>query len=150
MKVILLTDVPGTGKKNQILNVSDGFARNYLFPRKWAMEASDNAVKEVERRNEVERQKEQERRQAAEKVAESLKDKVIVIQAKSGDKGRLYGSVTGQEIADALENQHGVSVDKRKIDLKDPIRSLGEITVGVWLYSGLTVPMLVRIEATKQ
>lgn len=150
MKVILLTDVPGTGKKNQILNVSDGFARNYLFPRKWAMEASDNAVKEVERRNEVERQKEQERRQAAEKVAESLKDKVIVIQAKSGDKGRLYGSVTGQEIADALENQHGVSVDKRKIDLKDPIRSLGEITVGVWLYSGLTVPMLVRIEAAKQ
>ena len=96
MKVILLTDVPGTGKKNQILNVSDGFARNYLFPRKWAMEATGSAVKEVERRNEVERQKELERRQEAEKVAESLKNKVITIQAKTGDKGRLYGSVTGQ------------------------------------------------------
>lgn len=150
MKIILLADVPGTGKKNQILNVSDGFARNYLFPRKLAMEASPGAVKEVERRNEVERQKEKERREAAEKVAESLKDKIIVIQAKSGEKGRLYGSVTGQEIADALEKQHGVSVDKRKIDLKDPIRSLGEFTVGVWLYSGLTVPMLVRIEAANQ
>lgn len=150
MKVILLTDVPGTGKKNQILNVSDGFARNYLFPRKWAMEATGSAVKEVERRNEVERQKEQERRQEAEKVAESLKNKVITIQAKTGDKGRLYGSVTGQEIAEALEKQHGINVDKRKIDLKEPIRTLGETTIGVWLYAGLTVPMTVRIEPAQQ
>lgn len=150
MKVILLQDVPGTGKKNQIVNVSDGYARNFLFPRKVAMEATKGAVSEVERRNEAERQREAERRAEAEKVAASLKGKVITIRSKAGDKGRLYGSVTTQEIADALESQHGVAVDKRKIDLKEPIRTLGETMVGVWLYSGLTISMKVETVAAEQ
>lgn len=104
MKVILLNDVPGTGKKNQIINVSDGYARNYLLPRKWAMEATAGAVKEVERRNEAERQKEEEQRREAQVIADSLKGKTITVSAKAGDKGRLYGSVTVQEIAGALES----------------------------------------------
>ncbi|MDD2428725.1 MAG: 50S ribosomal protein L9 [Eubacteriales bacterium] len=150
MKVILLNDVPGTGKKNQIINVSDGYARNYLLPRKWAMEATAGAVKEVERRNEAERQKEEEQRREAQVIADSLKGKTITVSAKAGDKGRLYGSVTVQEIAGALEKQHGIAVDKRKIELKEPIRSLGETQVSVWLFSGLKIEMTVDIVPLEQ
>ena len=102
MKVILLCDVKGTGKKSEILTVSDGFARNYLFPRKWATEATPNAVKEIEHKHALEEKLEAERRDEASKKAASLKDKVIQIAAKCGDKGRLYGSITTQEVADAL------------------------------------------------
>lgn len=150
MKVILLQDVPGTGKKNQIVQVSDGYARNFLFPRKAAMEATGGAVREVERRNEAERQREAERRAEAEKIAAGLKGKTITIRAKAGDKGRLYGSVTVQEVADALEAQHAVTVDKRKLDLKEPIRTLGESSVAVRLYTGISVDMKIRIVALEQ
>lgn len=146
MKVILLQNVPGTGKKGEVVNVSDGYARNYLMPRKWAVEASQAAVKEIERKNEVERKKEAERRAAAEDLAGQLKDKVIIVKAKAGEKGRLYGSVTGQEVADALEQQHKIALDKRKLELKDTIRSLGEYEVQVSVYSGIKVAMKLLIE----
>jgi len=144
MKVILLCDVKGTGKKNEVLNVSDGFARNYLFPRKWAAEATDAAVKEIERKHAVEEKMEAERRADAVKRADALKGKTIRVEAKCGEKGRLYGSITGQEIADALKAQHGVDVDKRKMEC-DPIRQTGEYEVAVWVYSGITVKMKVEV-----
>lgn len=147
MKVILLQDIPGTGKKNQILNVSDGYARNFLFPKKWAMEATQAAVREVERRDEQERAREAARRQEAEDLAAKLKSKVILLQAKSGEKGRLYGSVTGQEIADALNDQHGIVLDKRKIELAEPIRTVGDSEITVSLYSGVKIQMTVRVSA---
>ncbi|MEA5013079.1 MAG: 50S ribosomal protein L9 [Candidatus Limiplasma sp.] len=146
MKVILLCDVKGTGKKSEILNVSDGFARNYLFPRKWAMEATPAAVKEVERKHALEAKLEQERREAALEKAAALRGKVIHITAKGGEKGRLYGSITSQEIADALKEQHGIEVDKRKIEC-DPIRQAGDVEISVWVYSGITTPMTVHVEA---
>lgn len=145
MKVILLHHVPGTGKKNQIVNVSDGYARNYLFPRKWAAEATDNAVKEVERRNEKERAEEAARVKEAEDLAHRIKGKTVQIRAKSGDKGRLYGSVTGQEVADALQAQHQVTVDKRKIELAEPIRSLGDTQATITLYTGVKATMTVSV-----
>lgn len=147
MKVILLQDVPGTGKKNQIINVSDGFARNYLLPRKWAREATPQAVAEVERRNELERAKEAAKRQEAEDLARQLKEKVIALEAKGGEKGRLYGSVTSQEIAEALYRQHDIQLDKRKIELPEPIRTAGDSQVTVSLYSGVKVQMTVRVTA---
>ncbi len=147
MKVILLQDIQGTGKKNQILNVSDGYARNFLFPKKWAMEATPAAVREVERRDEQERAREMARRQEAEALAASLKDKVVLLQAKSGEKGRLYGSVTGQEIADALNVQHGIVLDKRRIELAEPIRTVGDSEITVSLYSGVKIQMTVRVSA---
>ena len=107
MKVILLCDVKGTGKKDDILTVSDGFARNYLFPRKWAAEATPGAVKEIERKRANEARLEAERRAEAQKTADFLKGKTINLQVKCGDKGRLYGSITNQEIVDALKAQHG-------------------------------------------
>lgn len=145
MKVILLADVKGTGKKQEIVNVSDGYARNFLFPKKLAMEATPGAAKEIERKQAAERQREMERRAAAEKKAASLRGKVITVVAKCGAQGRLYGSVTGQEIADALCAQHGVEVDKRKIDLAEPIRTVGETEVVVKLYPEISAKMTVRV-----
>ena len=149
MKVILLQDVPGTGKKDQIVNVSDGYARNYLLPRKWAMEASKGSVKEIERRNAAQRQKEMEERNAADALALSLKGKVITLRAKAGDKGRLYGSVTGQEIAQALQEQHSVEIDRRKIDVPEAIRAVGEYEVQITVYAGIKTQMLVNVIAAQ-
>lgn len=145
MKVILLADVKGTGKKQEIVNVSDGYARNFLFPKKLAMEATPGAAREVERRQAAERQRETERRVAAEKKAASLRGKVITVVAKCGAQGRLYGSVTGAEIAEALKQQHGVEIDKRKIELSDPIRTVGETDIVVKLYPEISAKMLVRV-----
>ncbi|NLG58065.1 MAG: 50S ribosomal protein L9 [Clostridiales bacterium] len=145
MKVILLQDVPGSGKKGEIVNVSDGYARNYLFPRKWATQATASAVKEVERRNEKERAEEAARVQEAEELARQINGKTIQIKAKSGEKGRLYGSVTAQEVADALSAQHQVTVDKRKIDLAEPIRSLGKVQASISLYAGVKAAMTISV-----
>ena len=145
MKVILLCDVKGQGKKQDIVNVSDGYARNFLFPKKLAMEATPGAAREVERKQAAERARETERRLAAEKKAASLRGKVINVTAKCGAQGRLYGSVTGAEIAEALKAQHGVDIDKRKIDLSEPIRTVGETEVIVKLYTEISAKMTVRV-----
>ena len=150
MKVILLQDVKGSGEKDEIINVSDGFARNYLFPRKWAVEATPGALKEIERKRESEAKKEAERKAEAQAKAHLLNGKVIQITAKCGEKGRLYGSITTQEIADALVKQHGVQVDKRKIELPEPIRHIGDVDVTVWVYPGITTTMKVHVAAAEK
>ena len=146
MKVILLCDVKGQGKKEEILTVSDGFARNYLFPRKWAVEATPASIKEIERKRAAEAQQEKDRRAEALALSKSLEGKVIRIAAKCGEKGRLYGSVTNQEIADALKQQYGFEVDKRKIDC-EPIHQTGEYEAAVSVYSGISAKMKVLITA---
>ena len=146
MKVILLCDVKGSGKKDDVINVSDGYARNFLFPKKWAVEATPGAVKEIERKRAAEEKLERERRAAAEEVAKGLKGKVITLKVKAGAQGRLYGSITSQEIAAALKEQHGVEIDKRKIEC-DPIRQAGEVDINVVVYTGIKAPMKVLVEA---
>ena len=150
MKVILLQDVKGTGVKDEIINVSDGFARNFLYPRKWAVEATPGALKEIERKREAEAKKEAALRAEAQAKAQLLHGKVIQINARSGEKGRLYGSITAQEIADALKQQHGVVVDKRKIELPEPIRHVGDVDVTVWVYPGITTTMKVHVTASEK
>jgi len=145
MKVILLCDVKDIGKKDSVLNVSDGYARNYLFPRKWAVEATPGAVKEIERKRAVEEKLEKERREAAEAVARELRGKVINIQAKCGAQGRIYGSITSQEVAAALKEQYGVEIDKRKIDC-EPIRQVGDVLINVTVYTGIKAGMKVHVE----
>ena len=140
MKVILLQDVKDIGKKDDIVNVSDGYARNYLFPRKWAMEASENAVRVVERKREAEA------RAAAEVVAGKLKNKVVTLKAKCGEKGRLYGSVTAQEVADAIAAEYGETFDKRKVEIKDAVRQLGDYEITVRVYTGISTRMLLRVK----
>ena len=146
MKVILLCDVKGSGKKDDIINVSDGYARNFLFPKKWAVEATPGAVKEIERKRAAEEKLERERRAAAEKLAAELKDKLISLKVKCGGQGRLYGRITSAEIAAALKEQHGVDIDKRKIECED-IRQMGDYAVTVILYTCVKTPMKVKVEA---
>ena len=146
MKAILLQDVKDIGKRDDIVNVSDGYARNFLFPRKWAMAATENAVKVVERKREAERRKEAEARAAAEETAAKLKNKVVGLKVKCGEKGRLYGSGTAQEVADAIKAGYGVDVDKRKVEIKDPVRQLGDYEVTVRLYPNVSSRMLLRVK----
>ena len=146
MKVILLCDVKGSGKKDDIINVSDGYARIFLFPKKWAVEATPGAVKEIERKRANEEKLERERRAAAEEVAKQLKDKLITLKVKCGGQGRLYGRITSAEIAAALKEQHAVEIDKRKIECED-IRQVGEYAVSVTLYTGVKTPMKVKVDS---
>ena len=150
MKVVLLKDVKNVGKRDDILTVSDGYARNFLFPQKLAVEATPGAMKEIERKRAAQDAREAEMLAEAKGKAASLKDKVITLEVKCGDKGRLYGSVTSAEVADALEKQHGIKVDKRKIDIGDPIRETGIREISVWLYSGVTTPMKLDVQPMKK
>jgi len=146
MKVVLLKDVRNMGKRDDILTVSDGYARNFLFPQKLAAEATPGTLKEIERKRAAQDAREAEMKAEAMAKAELLKNKVIVLQVKCGEKGRLYGSVTSAEVAEALEKQHGIKADKRKIDLGDPIREVGMREISVWLYSGITTKMKLDIQ----
>ena len=150
MKVVLLKDVKNVGKRDDILTVSDGYARNFLFPQKLAAEATPGALKEIQRKRAAQDAREAEMLAEAKEKAASLKDKVIELAVKCGDKGRLYGSVTNAEVAEALEKQHGIKVDKRKIDIGDPIRETGIRTISVWLYSGVTTPMKLDVQPIKK
>ena len=146
MKVVLLKDVKNMGKRDDILTVSDGYARNFLFPQKLAVEAKPGTLKEIERKRAAQDAREAELRTEALAKAELLKNKIIVLQVKCGDKGRLYGSVTAAEVAEALEKQHGIKADKRKIDIGDPIRETGIREISVWLYSGITTKMKLDVQ----
>ena len=150
MKVVLLKDVKNVGKRDDILTVSDGYARNFLFPQKLAAEATAGALKEIQRKRAAQDAREAEMLAEAREKAAGLKDKVISLEVKCGDKGRLYGSVTSAEVAEALEKQHGVKVDKRKIDIGDPIRETGIREISVWLYSGVTTTMKLDVQAMKK
>ena len=146
MKVVLLKDVKNMGKRDDILTVSDGYARNFLFPQKLAAEATPGTLKEIERKRAAQDAREAEMRAEAQAKAELLKHKIVVLKVKCGEKGRLYGSVTAQEVADALEQQHGIKADKRKIDIGDPIRETGIREISVWLYSGITTKMKLDVQ----
>ena len=146
MKVVLLKDVKNMGKRDDILNVSDGYARNFLFPQKLAAEATPGTLKEIERKRAAQEAREAEMKAEALAKAELLKNKIVVLQVKCGEKGRLYGSVTSAEVAEALEKQHGIKADKRKIDLGDPIRETGIREISVWLYSRITTKMKLDIQ----
>ena len=145
MKVVLLKDVRIVGKRDDIITVSDGYARNFLFPQKLAAEATPGALKEIARKRAAQDAREAEMRAEAQAKAELLKNKIITLEVKCGDKGRLYGSVTAAEVAEALEKQHGIQVDKRKLDIGDPIREVGVREISVWLYSGITTPMKLNV-----
>lgn len=149
MKVILLEDVKGVGKKDQIVNAADGYARNFLFPKKLAVEATPGAMKGVEKMRKAEAEREAQRRADATAQADALRGKVISMSVKCGAQGRLYGSITAQEIAEALAEQYQAPVDKRKIDLSEPIRALGEAAVVVKLYPEVSAKMTVRVVAAE-
>jgi len=148
MKVILLQDIQGTGKKNQIIETSDGYARNYLLPRKLAKEATAEAVNALEKSQGADRHREEVRRQEAEVRARELKGKVIQIDARGGESGKIYGSITNDQIAAALKEQHGCEVDKHKLELEEPIKSAGQFFVNLKLAPGISTRMIVNVRIT--
>ena len=145
MKVILLKDIKGTGKKDQIIEASDGFARNFLFPKGLAREASATNLNAIEDAKAAQKHREDVERAKAEETRKALSGKAIKIVARGAEGGRLYGSVTAQEIADELFKQYGVKVEKRRIDVAN-IRNAGDFTVSVWLYAGITAEMTAKVE----
>ena len=146
MKVILLQDVKGKGKKGQMLEVSDGYARNFMLPRKLAIEATADAVNTMRMNDKAAAEKAARERAEAVEVSKKLRDMTLIVKAKGGGAGRLFGSVTNQEIADALEKNSGIKLDKRKIVISDPIKSVGTYTVNCKLGYEITAPLTVKIE----
>jgi len=146
MKVILLQDVKGKGKKGQMIEVSDGYARNYMLPRKIAIEATTDAVNTMRMNDKAAAEKAAKERAEALEVSKKLRDMTLVVTAKGGGAGRLFGSVTNQEIADALAKKSGIKLDKRKIVISDPIKSVGTYTVNCKLGYEITAPLTVKIE----
>ncbi|MEL7598414.1 MAG: 50S ribosomal protein L9 [Clostridiaceae bacterium] len=144
MKLILLKDVKGQGKKGQVVNVSDGYARNFLLPRGLAEEATDSNMHILNRQNEAERKKKLAETEAAQKTAEELRNKEIKIFAKAGDGGRLFGAITSKDIAVELKKQYKVEIDKKKI-VSDTIKQLGTYDVEIKLYPEISTKVKVVI-----
>ena len=145
MKVILLQDVKGVGKKDTIVNAADGYARNFLFPQKLAVEATPGAMKGIEKMRKAEADREAERRAAATETANRLRGKKINMQVKCGAQGRLYGSITSAEVAAELKKQHQVEIDKRDIKCEN-IRAVGDVEIEVRIYKDISAKMTVHVE----
>jgi len=146
MKVILLQDVKGTGKKDQIVETSDGFARNFLLPRKMAREATAEAVNSIKNAKSADKHREEVKRAEAEVKARELKGKVIQLTVRGGENGKLYGKITNDQIAEALKEQHGFEIDKRKLELDEPVKSAGQTTVTLKLLAGVSTRMLLNVK----
>ena len=146
MKVILLQDVKGKGKKGQMIEVSDGYARNFMLPRKVAIEATPDAVNTMRMNDKAAAEKTAKERAEAVEISKKLRDMTLVVTAKGGGAGKLFGSITSQEIADALKEKSGIAIDKRKIVLSDPIKNVGTYTVQCKLGYEITAPLTVKIE----
>lgn len=145
MKVILLADVKGVGKKEQIINVSEGYAKNFLFPKNLAVEANAGNMKKLDNKHKLEAQQAQEALDAAKAMAEKLEALSINIKVKIGNNGKLFGAVTNKEISAALKEQHGVDIDKKKIVLNDAIKTTGEKEVSVKLHPKVTAKLKVLV-----
>ncbi|MGI6172537.1 MAG: 50S ribosomal protein L9 [Christensenellales bacterium] len=149
MKVILLQDIRGTGKKEQVVEVADGYARNYLLPRKLAREATKEALNAIEKAKSAQKFREETAKAEAEAKARELKGKVVILKVRAGEGGKLYGSVTTEMIAQALKEQHDCEIDKRKIETEEPIRTLGQAAFTVKLVAGVQTRMLLNVVADK-
>ena len=146
MKVILLQDVKGKGKKGQMLEVSDGYARNYMLPRKMAIEATPDAINTMKMNDKAAQERMAREKAEALEVSKKLRGMTLTVTAKGGGAGRLFGSVTNQEIADALAKNSGIQLDKRKIVISEPIKNVGTYTVQCKLGYEITAPLTVKIE----
>lgn len=146
MKVILLQDIKGTGKKDQIIEASDGYARNYLIPRKLAKEATAEAMNSIEKSKSADRHREEVKRNEAEAKARELKGKVIQLTVRGGENGKLYGKITNDQIAQALKEQLGFEVDKRKIEMEEQIKNAGQSFITLKLMAGVSTRMIVNVQ----
>ena len=146
MKVILTQDVKGKGKKGQMIEVSDGYARNFMLPRKMAIEATPDAVNTMKMNDKATQERIAREKAEALEISKTIRGLTVVVKAKGGGAGRLFGSITNQEIADSLKAQSGIALDKRKIVIADPIKNVGTYTVTCKLGYEITAPLTVKIE----
>ncbi|MFG6497679.1 50S ribosomal protein L9 [Fictibacillus sp. UD] len=144
MKVIFLQDVKGKGKKGEVKNVSEGYARNFLFPKNLASEATSGAMAALQGQQKSEEKKQQAQLEEAEALKAKLAEMTITIKTKTGEGGRVFGSVTSKQIADGLKEQ-GIKIDKRKIELADPIKALGYTNVPIKIHSQVTATVKVHV-----
>ena len=145
MKVILLKDVKKVGKAGEVINASDGYARNFLFPRGLAKEATEGNMKEHDKKKAAEDKKKQEEWEEAKALAEKIGNFIVEIKTKGGEGGRLFGSITSKDIADQLEKDFDVKVDKKKIVLENPIKETGEFKVDIKIYPEVVAELKVKI-----
>ena len=147
MIVILNRDVKGTGKAGDVVKVSDGYARNMLLPRGYATEATEGNIRSLEKQKAVLAEKKAAEKQAAQELAEKINATEVVIKTKAGENGKIFGSITSKDIADTLKEQKKITVDKKKIQLDNPIKGIGEMTVNIKLYPEVTAKLKVSVIA---
>ncbi len=145
MKIILTEDVKGQGLKGDIVNVSDGYARNYLLPRGLAIEATKGNLKSLKLEEAAAADKKEMELEDAKKLSEEISGKIVEVKAKAGETGKLFGSITATDVADHLKKQHNISIDRRKINMGDPIRSLGITEVEVKIYPEVSTSIKVKV-----
>lgn len=145
MKVILLENVKGVGKKDEIINANDGYARNFLLPKKLAVEANNQNLAKLKSKQESNEHKKMTEKQEAEDLAKKLEKIILKIQVKAGENGKIFGGVTAKEIAEQLQKQHNFKVDKKKIDLKETIKQTGMFNIDLKLYEGVNAKLKIHI-----
>ena len=145
MKVILLDNIKGVGKKDEIINASDGYARNYLLPKKLAVEANAENMAKLNNKKEAANYRKDVEKQNAEELAKKLKGIMLKIKVKAGENGKIFGGVTSKEISDNLKSQYNFDIDKKKIELKETIKTLGEFNVPIKLFEGVIANLKVEV-----
>lgn len=145
MKVILLQDIKGVGKKDQVINANDGYARNYLFPKKLAVEANAGNLTNLKSKQDSNQYRKDLQKEEAIKIADKLKGLTVQIKVKAGENGKIFGGVTSKEISENLKTQHGIEIEKKKIILTETIKTLGTVNVDIKLYEGVTAKLKVQV-----
>ena len=145
MKVILTQDIKGSGKKDEIINTSDGYARNFLFPKKLAVEANAENMAKLKAKQQANAYKKGQEKEEAKKLAEKMKKIMLTFPVKVGENGKVFGGISSKEIAEALQKTHEITVDKKKIDMKDTIKELGTKTIKIKLYEGVIGELKVNV-----
>ena len=145
MKVILKENIKGVGKKDEVINASDGYARNFLFPKNLAVEANAENMSKLKAKQDANQYKKDVEKEEAKKVAEKLSKIELIIKVKAGENGKIFGGVSAKEIAENIETNNQIKVDKKKIELKETIKTLGERTVDIKLYEGVVGKVKLRI-----
>ncbi len=145
MKVILLSDIKGVGKKDQIINANDGYARNYLFPKKLAVEATTGNLSNLKAKQESNQYRKDMQKEEAINLANKLKEINLIIKVKAGENGKIFGGVTAKEIADNLKTQYNIEIDKKKINISETIKVIGTRTVDIKLYEGVIGKLKINV-----
>ena len=145
MKVILMNDIKGVGKKDEVIEASDGYARNYLFPKKLAVEANNTNMSKIKAKQESKQFKRDTEKKEAEEIAKKLKGIMLKVKVRAGENGKIFGGVTSKEISEGLKKDYNIIVDKKKIILADTVKNLGMITVDIKLYEGVIGKLKVDI-----